>query len=113
MEMAAFRPRWDSSQQTRILFTEHSGVPGKAFGFVDPAHSLRVPPHPVFHYNRSNSSKQIRIHSLAGANSAPLPAARDTFIEYEPIRPIKLIVASCTFSCRFLRIRVIRVTGIK
>ena len=28
----------------------------------------------------------------------------------EPIRPIKLIVASCTFSCRFLKIGVIRGT---
>lgn len=50
--------------------------------------------------SKSSSSKQILIHSLAGTNSAPRSA----------IRPMRLMVASCTFSCLFRRIGVMRGT---
>lgn len=32
----------NSSQYTRVSFTPHYGVPGEAFGFVDPSHIIRA-----------------------------------------------------------------------
>lgn len=46
----------------------------------------------------SSSSKQMRIHSRAGTNSAPRSA----------MRPTRSMQFSCTFSCLFFRIGVSR-----
>lgn len=44
----------NSSQHTRVSFTRHSGIPGEAFGFVDPSHVIRgCHLIPVFHLQRT------------------------------------------------------------
>ena len=44
----------NSSQYTRVSFTRHSGVPGEAFGFVNPSHVIRgCHLIPVFHLQRT------------------------------------------------------------
>ena len=44
----------NSSQYTRVSFVQHSGVPGEAFGFVDPSHIIRgCHLIPTFHLQRT------------------------------------------------------------
>ena len=45
----------NSSQYTRLSFTRHSGIPGDAFGFVDPSHVVRgCHLIPAFHLQRTH-----------------------------------------------------------
>ena len=44
----------NSSQYTHVSFTQHSGVPGEAFGFVNPSHVIcECHLIPVFHLQRT------------------------------------------------------------